>query len=141
MTILGNNTTVLEEAETYSFHHTTQSENESVTEHVNKLKRLVVHCNFGPYLTRALRDQFVGGVRSQTTKKKLLSEDRTFEQALGVARADVLAEKESKLLQTNTDQSNSKLQAVNTVNKKHNPIQDNRSHSTSKTQAEGKKCF
>ena len=76
-----------------------------------------MHCNFGPYLTRALRDQFVGGVRSQTTKKKLLSEDRTFEQALGVARADELAEKESKLLKINTDQSSSKLQVVNTVNK------------------------
>ena len=100
-----------------------------------------MHCNFGPYLTRALRDQFVGGVRSQTTKKKLLSEDRTFEQALGVARADVLEKKESKLLQTNTDKSNSKLQTVNTVSKKHNRIRDNRSQSTPKTQAEGKNCF
>ena len=86
---------VLEVAETYRFHHTVQSETESVAEYANKLKRLAVHCNFGPYLTRALRDQFVGGVRSQTTKKKLLSEDRTFDQALKVAQADELAEKES----------------------------------------------
>ena len=136
-----NKPKVIEEGETYRFHHTVESENESVTEHASKLKRLVVHCNFGPYLTRALRGQFIGGVRSQTTKKKLLSEDRTFEQALGVARADVLEKKESKLLQTNTDKSNSKLQTVNTVNKKHNPIRDNRSQSTPKTQAEGKNCF
>ena len=62
----------LEKAETYRFRHTIRSENESSTEYANKLKRLVVPCNFGPYLTRALRDQFIGGVRNQTTKKKLL---------------------------------------------------------------------
>ena len=37
-------------------------------------------------------------MKSQATKKKLLSEDRTFEQALKVAQADELAEKESKQL-------------------------------------------
>ena len=63
---------VLEAAETYRFHHTVQSESERVTEYANKLKRLAMNCNFGPYLTRALRDQSVGGVRSQTTKKTLL---------------------------------------------------------------------
>ena len=60
-----------------------------------------MNCNFGTYLTRALRDQFVGGVKRQATKKKLLSEDRTFEQALKAAQADELAEKESKQLQFN----------------------------------------
>ena len=65
---------VLEVAESYHFHHTLQSENETVTEYANKLKRLAVNCNFGTYLTRTLRDQFVGGVKIQATKKKLLSE-------------------------------------------------------------------
>ena len=89
---------VLEVAESYRFHHTLQSENETVTEYGNNLKRLAVNCNFGTYLTRDLRDQFVGGVKSQAAKKKLLSEDRTFEQALKIAQADELAEKESKQL-------------------------------------------
>ncbi|CAB4007683.1 Retrovirus-related Pol poly from transposon [Paramuricea clavata] len=75
---------VLEVAETYRFHQAVQTESETV------------HCNFGTYLTRALRDQFVGGVRSRSTRKKLLSEDRTFDQAVKVAQADELAEKESK---------------------------------------------
>ncbi|XP_067022224.1 uncharacterized protein [Acropora muricata] len=101
---------VLEVAESYRFHHTLQSENETVTEYANKLKRLAVNCNFGTYLTRALRDQFVGGVKSQATKKKLLTEDRTFEQALKVAPADELAEKESKQLQFNSNLS-AKVQA------------------------------
>ena len=64
-----------------------------------------MNCNFGTYLTIALRDQFVGGVKSQATKKKLLSEDRTFEQALKVAQADELAETESKQLQSNSNLS------------------------------------
>ena len=51
---------VLEVAESYRFHHTLQIENETVTKYANKLKRLAVKCNFGTYLTRALRDQFVG---------------------------------------------------------------------------------
>ena len=101
---------VLEVAESYRCHHTLQSENETVTEYANKLKRLAVNCNFGTYLTRALRDQFVGGVKSQATKKKLLTEDRTFEQALKVAPADELAEKESKQLQFNSNLS-AKVQA------------------------------
>ena len=112
---------VLEVAETYRFHHTVQSETESVAEYANKLKRLAVHCNFGPYLTRALRDQFVGGVRSQTTKKKLLSEDRTFDQALKVAQADALAEKESKLLQGNSDTSGAGILPVKAFHKKSFP--------------------
>ena len=44
-------------------------------------------------------------MKSQATKKKLLSEDRTFEQALKVAQADELAEKESKQLQFNSNLS------------------------------------
>ncbi|PFX28231.1 Transposon Tf2-6 polyprotein [Stylophora pistillata] len=89
---------VLEVAESYRFHRTFQCENETVTEYANKLKRFAVNCNFGTFLTRASRDQFVGGVKSQTTKKKLLSEDRTFDQALKIAQADELAERGSRKL-------------------------------------------
>ena len=44
----------------YCFYHTTvQSASESVTEYAIKLKRLVMNCNFGPYLTRALSGPLV----------------------------------------------------------------------------------
>ena len=132
---------VLEVAETYRFHHTVQSETESVAEYANKLKRLAVHCNFGPYLTRALRDQFVGGVRSQTTKKKLLSEDRTFDQALKVAQADELAEKESKLLQGNSDTSSAGILPVNAVHKKSFSAQESQKQTDPKSKMGGKQCF
>ena len=64
---------VSEVAETYRFHQAVQNENESVLEYANRLKHLAVHCNFGNFLPRALRDQFVGGVRNPSTKTKLLS--------------------------------------------------------------------
>ena len=80
------------------------------------MKRLAVNCNFGTYLTRALRDQFVGGVKSQATKKKLLSADRTFEEALKVAQADELTGKESKQLQFSS-KLGAKVQAVHVVPK------------------------
>ena len=132
---------VLEVAETYRFHHTVQSETESVAEYANQLKRLAVHCNFGPYLTRALRDQFVGGVRSQTTKKKLLSEDRTFDQALKVAQADELAEKESKLLQGNSDTSSAGILPVNAVHKKSFSARESQRQTYPKSKMGGKQCF
>ena len=134
---------VLEVAETYRFHHdhTVQTETESVAEYANKLKRLAVNCNFGPYLTRALRDQFVGGVRSQTTKKKLLSEDRTFDQALKVAQADELAEKESKLLQGNSDTSSAGILPVNAVHKKSFSAQESQRQTDPKSKMGGKQCF
>ena len=132
---------ILEVEESYRFRHTLQSENETVTEYANKLKRLAVNCNFGTYLTRAPRDQFVGGVKSQATKKKLLSEDRTFEQALKVAQADELAEEESKQLQFNSNLS-AKVQAVHSVPKKSSlahPVNKQHVAITRKTHA--KFCF
>ncbi|XP_068708231.1 uncharacterized protein [Montipora foliosa] len=132
---------VLEVAESYRFHHTLQSENETVSEYANKLKRLAVNCNFGTYLTRALRDQFVGGVKSQATKKKLLSEDRTFEQTLKVAQADELAEKESKQLQSNSNLS-AKVQAVHSVPKKSSPAHPvNKQQSATTGKPHAKFCF
>lgn len=91
---------VSEVAESYRFHQAVQNENESVVEYANRLKHLAVHCNFGTFLPRALRDQFVGGVRNPTTKTKLLSEDRTFDRAVQIAVADEAAQKEAKFLQT-----------------------------------------
>ena len=112
---------------------------ESVTEYANKLKRLAVNRNFGPYLTRALREKFVVGVRSQTTKKKLLSKDRTFDQTLKVAQADELAGRESKQLQGNSDTSSTEVQPVNAVLKKSFSAFQQETDPKSKTT--GKQCF
>ena len=64
-----------------------------------RLRHLASTCNFGEFLRHSLRDQFVCGIRNPATRKKLLSEDRTFQQALQVAVADEIAAKETLQVQ------------------------------------------
>ena len=85
----------LEVAESYRFHRCCQEENESVSVYNTRLRHLALSRNFGEFLNRSLRDQFVCGIRNPATRKKLLSEDRTFQQAMQVAIADEIAAKES----------------------------------------------
>ena len=85
----------LEVAETYRFHRCVQEENESVSAYSARLRRYASTCNFGEFLNRSLRDQFICGIRNSATRKKLLNEDRTFQDALKVAIADEVASKET----------------------------------------------
>ena len=54
--------------------------------------------NFGEFLGQALRDQLVCGIRSESTQRKLLSQDRDFAQALQIAIADEITDIEAKAL-------------------------------------------
>ena len=69
-----------------------------------RLRHLASSCNFGEFLNRSLRDQFVCGIRNSATCKKLLSEDLTFQQAMQVAIADEIAAKESMQVQPQLSQ-------------------------------------
>ena len=60
------------------------------------MRRLAVNCKFNTFLQRALRDQFVCGIRNGNSLKKLLSQDKNFEECLNTAIADEAADKESK---------------------------------------------
>ena len=71
----------------------------SVSVYSARLRHLAATCNFGEFLNRSLRDQFVCGIRNPATRKKLLSEDRTFQEALRVAIADEIAAKETLQVQ------------------------------------------
>ena len=84
-------------AESYRFHQATQGA-ETAKDFANILKRLAVNCQFGDYLQRALRDQFVRGLRSRATTKKLLAEDKSFAEAVAIAIADELAETDADTL-------------------------------------------
>ena len=64
---------------------------------------MAVNCKFDLFLQRALRDQFVCGIRNGNTLKKLLSQDKTFDDCLNIAIADERAEKESKGLSVSLD--------------------------------------
>ena len=97
-----------------------------------RLRHLASTCNFGEFLSHSLRDQFVCGIRNPATQKKLLSEDRTFQQALQVAVADEIAAKETLQVQQQLPQ------LVNSVAKEFPAIPspsrgDSRTKSTSRT--------
>ena len=81
----------LEVEESYRFHRCFQQENESVSSYSACLRHLASTCNFDEFLNRSLRGQFVCGIRNPATRKKLLREDRTFQQALQVAIANEVA--------------------------------------------------
>ena len=83
-------------AEAYKFHQAKQEAGENVAVFANRLRRLSSNCKFDSFLSRALRDQFVCGIRNPNTLKKLLSQDKKFEECLNTAIADETADKESK---------------------------------------------
>jgi hypothetical protein len=89
---------VLIVAEAYKFHQAKQEVGESVSMYANRLRRLSVNCQYEGFLQRALRDQFVCGIRNNNSLKKLLSQDKNFDECLNIAIADEAADKESKSL-------------------------------------------
>ena len=59
------------------------------------LKKLSIHCNFGVYLNRALRDCFVCDLNHEKIQNRLLNtHDLTFERAFEMARAMEMAEQQ-----------------------------------------------
>ena len=68
----------LEVAESYRFHRCFQEEGETVSVYSARLRHLASTCNFGEFLNRSFRDQFVCCIRNSATRKKHLSEDRTY---------------------------------------------------------------
>jgi len=82
-------------------------------------------------------------VKSQTTKKNLLSEDRTLEQALRITQADELTEREFKQLHTDADTSGAKVQSVNAymLSTRSLPITKKTRQAATKTKVDGKQCL
>ena len=62
-------------AERFKFHQRNQNDGEDVAKFAAELRRLASTLNFGDFITEALRDQFVCGIRNGNTQRKLLSED------------------------------------------------------------------
>ena len=85
-------------AERFRFHQRNHSEVETVAQFEAALRKLASTCEFELFLKQALRDQFVCGVRSESTQKKLLCAERTFEQSVHTALADDIAESEARAI-------------------------------------------
>ena len=87
-------------AERYHFHRRDQAAGESIAEYMAELRRLSRTCEFAEeYLSEALRDRLVCGLRSENIQKRLLTEtDLTLKRAVQVAQAMEAAEKNAKSL-------------------------------------------
>ena len=91
-------------AERFRFHRRSQHQGESVSEYVAELRRLASRCSFGEYLEEALRDRLVCGLRSESTQKKLLSEeDLTLDRAIHAAQNLESAQKHAQTLKGASD--------------------------------------
>ena len=84
---------------TESFHFGMENQNlgESINDYIVALKKLSIHCNYGEFLNRALRDRFVCGLNSAKIQNKLLNTSGlTFDTACQIAISMELADKNSR---------------------------------------------
>ena len=96
-------------AERFHFHRRNQAVGESVAEYLAELRRLATHCEFKDYLSEALRDRLVCGLRNEGTQKNLLARaDLTLAKAVEVAQSMEAAE-------TNAQQLKGDLRVVGKV--------------------------
>uniref|UniRef100_A0A3P9MT26 Retrotransposon gag domain-containing protein n=1 Tax=Poecilia reticulata TaxID=8081 RepID=A0A3P9MT26_POERE len=61
-------------AERFRFHKRNQMKDESISEYMAELRKLLQHCDFKTGLDVALRDRLVCGMHCSSTQKRLLSE-------------------------------------------------------------------
>lgn len=90
----------LEIAENHRFQLRKQQEGESLQDFAAAIQKLSINCNYEGYLKKALRNQFVFGIRSKRTQARLLeTKDLTFEKAMEIAQSMELSEKDANQLQ------------------------------------------
>ena len=87
-------------AEWFRFHRWNQMAGESVAQFVAELRHIASRCEFGEYLTEALRDRLVCGLRSEPAQRKLLGEggDLTLERAIEIAQMMESAKEQAQSL-------------------------------------------
>ena len=100
--------TRLKIAERYRFHSATQKAGQSIVEFVRELKSLAGTCEFtNEQLSDSLRDRFICGLRSEQIKRRLLSANFTFQEAVDAAIAQEIAQKDVRHLGANSQGENS----------------------------------
>jgi hypothetical protein len=87
----------LEIAESFHFGTRHQKSGESIGDFIVALKKLSIHCNYGEFLNRALRDRFVCGLNNVKIQNKLLNTEKlTFDRACQIAKSMEMAEKKTQ---------------------------------------------
>ena len=72
-------------AEQFCFHRRNQADFESESDYMTVLRKLAEKCDFRDYLSEALRDRLVCGLRSEATQRLLAEEDLTLKKAYEMA--------------------------------------------------------
>ena len=99
--------TRLKVAERYRFHSASQRPGQSIIDFVRELKRLAGTCEFtNEQLNDSLRDRFICGLRSEQIKRKLLSTNFTFQEAVNNAIAQETLQKDVRDLGSNSQSEN-----------------------------------
>ena len=112
----------LEIAQSFHFGTRNQKAGESIGDYILALKKLAVHCNYGEFLSRALRDRFVCGLSNPKIQNKLLNtEDLTFDKACGITKAMEMSERNTQEFHPLSNESSqvNKLIAQNSKNTEH----------------------
>ena len=87
--------TVPEVAESSCFNRVVQRDGETIISYVSRLREATSKCNYGAFLSRSLRDQFVSGVADAETRRMLLEVERDFDACIKIALSVKVASKES----------------------------------------------
>ena len=112
----------LEIAESYKFGTRNQKQGETVGEFIIALKNLSLHCNFGSFLDRALRDRFVCGLLDERIQNKLLNtQDLTFDLACKVALSMEMASKNAREFRSNSSPATANVHSQRSVPKRGKP--------------------
>ncbi|CAB0032937.1 unnamed protein product [Trichogramma brassicae] len=126
--------------ERYNFKGCIQKESESVKSFCARLKQLAMHCSFGTELTNNLRDQFVCGIRCESTKKRLLGEkDLTFDKAIQLATGMEMASRDAAGMSTTS--MNNAASINNVKGKQRQDKEGAKKDNNSKNNSAGKACF
>ena len=101
-------------AERFKFHNRCQTSAENVKDFAAELRRLASTCDFGLFLSEALRDRFVCGLADASIQKRLLSEkdDLTFAKAVDIAYGMEAAASQSAALHSQQTDENSDVYVV-----------------------------
>lgn len=122
--------------ECFRFNMRRQQDGESAGEFVVALRKLAVGCEFGQYLNKALRNQFVFGLADKKLQSRLLErKDLILDDAISIVTASELAEKGGMELQNGGEKLN-----VNKI-KKSNEFKKNSKKAATNITHENKKCF
>ena len=84
-------------AERFRFYKRVQAAGESLADYLAELRQLAQTCEFGTFLNEALRDKYVVGMRSESTQKRRLTEDKlTLAKAHDIAQGMEAAARDAK---------------------------------------------